>query len=282
MADLKIAVMLSSLRMDADAGFEKIAEMGVSGVHLGVGGGQFAPENLSKQDRKYLLQHLASLGLEISAVSAWGGGVHLEDDDCTEAIAQARAVLELAADLECGIWQGHVGIMPEDVNDPGWANHVRHHEEIAKHAEAVGACLAIETGPEPPYVLKRLIETVGSDTIRLNWDPANLILWPARYAQDAGEEYDRQKWMDLYQPVEGLNIVGEYVVHVHAKDALVHPDGKRQEVPFGTGWVDWDRFIGILHDDYGYDGYFAIEREVGDNPVADVQTAVDFLKGFKV
>jgi hypothetical protein len=89
-------------------------------------------------------------------------------------------------------------------------------------------------------VLKRLIETVGSDTIRINWDPANLILWPARYAKDAGEEYDKQKWMDLYQPVEGLDMVGEYVVHVHAKDALVHDNGERQEVAFGTGWVDWD------------------------------------------
>jgi|LSQX01.3.fsa_nt_gb sugar phosphate isomerase/epimerase len=282
MADLKIAVMLSSLRMEPYEGLEKIAEMGVTGVHLGVGGGQFAPENMSKQDRKDLLKHLDSLGLEISAVSAWGGGVHLEDDDCTEALAQAERVLELAADLECGIWQGHVGIMPEDVNDPGWANHVRHHEEIAKMGERIGACLAIETGPEPPYVLKRLIETVGSDVIRINWDPANLILWPARYAKDAGEEYDKQKWMDLFQPVEGLDMVGQWVVHVHAKDALVHDNGERQEVAFGTGWVDWDAFISKLHDDHGYDGYFAIEREVGENPVADIQTAVDFLKSFKV
>lgn len=282
MADLKIAVMLNSLRMEPYEGFEKIAEMGVTGVHLSVGGGPFSPDNMSKQDRSDLLAHLDSLGLEISAVSAWGGNVHLEEDDCSEALAQARDVLELAADLECAIWQGHVGIMPEDVNDPGWTNHVRHHEEIAKHGEAVGACLAIETGPEPPYVLKRLIETIGSDAIRINWDPANLILWPARFAKDAGEEYDRDKWFDLYQPVEGLDLVGEYVVHVHAKDALVHEDGERQEVAFGQGWVDWDAFIGKLCHDHGYDGYFAIEREVGENPVDDIQTAVDFLKNFKV
>ncbi len=280
MADLKIAVMLNSLRMEPYEGFEKIAEMGVTGVHLSVGGGPFSPDNMSKQDRRDLLAHLDSLGLEISAVSAWGGNVHLEEDDCSEALAQAKDVLELAADLECAIWQGHVGIMPEDVNDPGWANHVRHHEEIAKYGEAAGACLAIETGPEPPYVLKRLIETVGSDAIRINWDPANLILWPARFAKDAGEEYDRDRWFELYQPVDGLDLVGEYVVHVHAKDALVHDDGQREEVPFGEGWVDWDRFIGKLRDDHGYDGYFAIEREVGDNPVDDIQAAVDFLKNF--
>lgn len=282
MADLNIAVMLNSLRMDDPyRGFEKIAEMGVTGVHLSVTREPFRPQDMSKQDRKDLVKHLNSLGLEISAISAWGGNVHLEEDDCSEAIADARAYLEMAVDLECGIWQGHVGIMPEDENDPGWINHVKHHEMIAEHGEKVGACLAIETGPEPPYVLKRLIETVGSDAIRLNWDPANLILWPARYAQEAGEEYDKEKWMELYQPVEGLKMVGEYVVHVHAKDALVHEDGRAQEVAFGEGWVDWERFIGILRDDYDYDGYFAIEREVGENPVDDIQKAVDFLKNFE-
>ncbi|MCD6361701.1 MAG: sugar phosphate isomerase/epimerase [Armatimonadetes bacterium] len=282
MAKLKIAVMLNSLRMETpEQGFEKIAEMGVPGVHLSVGSGPFHPDNLDKQARKALLKQLDSFGLEVSALSAWGGGVHLEEDDCTEALEEARKVLELAADLECGIWQGHVGIMPEDESDPGWQNHVRHHEIIAKYGEQVGACLAIETGPEPPYVLKRLIETVGSDAIRLNWDPANLILWPARYAQEAGEKYDKQKWMDLYQPVEGLEMCGQWVVHVHAKDALVHEDGQRQEVPFGTGWVDWERLIELLYSK-GFDGYFAIEREVGENPVADIQTAVDFLKEFEI
>jgi len=282
MGNLKIAVMLNSLRMETpEQGFEKIAEMGVTGVHLSVGGGPFAPENLDKQARRELLKYLDGLGLEISAVSAWGGNVHLEEDDCAEALAQARDVLELSADLECAIWQGHVGIMPEDENDPRWHNHVRHHKVIAEHGEATGACLAIETGPEPPYVLKRLIETVDSDVIRINWDPANLILWPARYAEELGEEYDKDKWMELYQPVEGINMLGEYVVHTHAKDALVHEDGKRQEVAFGTGWVEWDRYIRLLADK-GFDGYHAIEREVGENPVADIQAAVDFLQGFEV
>ncbi len=282
MGNLKIAVMLNSLRMETpEQGFEKIAEMGVTGVHLSVGGGPFAPENLDKQARRDLLKYLDGLGLEISAVSAWGGNVHLEEDDCAEALAQARDVLELSADLECAIWQGHVGIMPEDENDPRWHNHVKHHRVIAEHGKATGACLAIETGPEPPYVLKRLIETVGSDAIRINWDPANLMLGPARYAQELGEEYDKDKWMELFQPVEGINLVGEYVVHTHAKDALVHEDGQRQEVAFGTGWVEWDRYIRLLADK-GFDGYHAIEREVGENPVADIQTAVDFLKGFEV
>ena len=66
-------------------------------------------------------------------------------------------------------------------------------------------------------------------------------------------------------------------MHTHAKDALVHPDGKRQEVPLGTGWVDWPRYVGYLRE-AGFDGYFAIERETGEDPVGDIQAAVDFLR----
>jgi len=271
--------MLSSLRMNTpEEGFAKIAEMGVPGVHLSTGaGGRFSPENLDAQARSDLVNYLESLGLEVSATSAWGGAVHLNEEGVEEHLEDGKRQLELAADLGCGIWQSHIGIMPEDEADPGWQNMVRNCSVLAEHGEKVGACLAIETGPEPPYVLKRLIETIGSPAIRINWDPANLILWPARFAKDLGEEYDRDKWFELFQPVEGIELVGEYVVHVHAKDALVHEDGQREEVPFGTGWVEWERFVSLLGDK-GYDGYFAIEREVGENPVADIQTAVDFLR----
>ncbi len=54
-------------------------------------------------------------------------------------------------------------------------------------------------------------------------------------------------------------------------------DGTGKEVPLGDGWVDWPRYVGYLRE-CGYDGYFAIEREVGANPQADIKKAVDFLR----
>ncbi|MFQ6098034.1 MAG: sugar phosphate isomerase/epimerase family protein, partial [Armatimonadota bacterium] len=149
----------------------------------------------------------------------------------------------------------------------------------SEHGERLGACLAIETGPEPPYVLKRLIETVGSEAIRINYDPANLILWPAGLAQRGGCEYDKQEALAKFQPVEGVNVLGPYVLHTHAKDALVHDDGRRQEVPLGAGWIDWPRYVGLLRE-YGFDGYFAIERETGEDPVGDIRRAVEFLRSL--
>ncbi len=280
MADLKIAITLSSLRMEPYEGMKKAVELGVSGLHISGVGGPFAPESLDALERKKLVKHVKSLGLEISAIVAWGGQVHLEEaEGHPENIAWAKRLLDLAADLECGICMAHVGIMPEDAQDPGWKNMVAAMQEIAEYGEQVGACLAIETGPEPPRILKRLIETVGSEAIRVNYDPANLILWPPALAKMRGEEYDKEQALADFQPTEGARVLGPYVVHTHAKDALVRPDGRPQEVPLGEGWVDWPRHIAYLQE-AGFDGYFAIEREVGERPVEDITRAVDFLRAL--
>jgi len=279
MADLKIAIMLGNLKMDPYEGMKVVAEMGVPGIHLSAGG-QFAPENMDAAARKKLVDHLQSLGLEISAISAWGGNVDLgEADKQAENVAAGKQLLELSRDLGPAIWQAHVGIMPHETSDPKWQVFVDAFGELAAHGEKVGACLAIETGPEPPRVVKLLIDTVGSEAVRVNYDPANLILWPARYMSDAGEAYDKEKAMGEYQPTEGVSVLAEYIVHTHAKDALVHEGGKRQEVPLGTGWVEWPRYTELLGE-AGYDGYFAIERETGDDPVGDIRRAVEFLRSL--
>ncbi|NOZ21974.1 MAG: sugar phosphate isomerase/epimerase [Planctomycetes bacterium] len=279
MPDLKTAIMLGNLKMDPYEGMKVVADMGVPAIHLSASG-PFAPDKLDAAGRKKLVSHLESLGLEISAISAWGGNVDLgEADKQAENVAAGRKLLELSRDLGPAIWQAHVGIMPHETSDPAWQIFVDSFKQLAEHGEKVGACLAIETGPEPPAVLKRLIETVGSEAIRVNYDPANLILWPARYMKDAGEPYDKEKATREYQPTEGVKILGEYIVHTHAKDALVREDGQRQEVPLGTGWVEWPRYIELLSE-AGYDGYFAIERETGEDPVGDIRRAVEFLRGL--
>ncbi len=280
MADLKIAVMLSNLRMDYYEGMEVVAEMGVPGIHVSVGGGPFTPENLAAAARKELARHIASLGLEISAVSAWGGNVDLgEEENWDENIEWGKRIMDLSADLDTDIWQGHCGIMPEDPSEPPWQRFLDGMGQLAEHGEKTGVRLAIETGPEPPFVLRRLLDEVASEYLCINWDPGNMILWPARYAQQLGEPYDKLKWIEKYQPNEGALVLADAIVHTHAKDALVHEDGTRQEVPLGEGWIDWPRYTGYLIGS-GYDGYFAIERETGDDPVGDINRAVEFLRSL--
>ncbi len=280
MDDARIAVKTNNLGLDRYEAMELVAGWGIGGVHI-TASGPFEPEKLSKQDRRDLVRHVESLGLTISAIMKWGGGVDLcEEEDWEANVEEGKRLLELAADLECGIWGAHVGIMPWETSDPGWENMVRAMERLGAHGESVGACVAIEMGPEPPRIVRRLIETVGSEAIRVNYDPANLVIWPALLAKRRGEEYDREWALEQYEPVEGARTLGEFVVHCHAKDAMVHDNGDYQEVPLGTGWVDFERWVSLLDDGAGFDGFYAIEREVGDDPVGDIHDAVEFLRGL--
>jgi sugar phosphate isomerase/epimerase len=49
-----------------------------------------------------------------------------------------------------------------------------------------------------------------------------------------------------------------------------------EEVPLGTGQVDFPRYLKAL-EEIGYRGFLTIEREVGEDPAADIATAVSFL-----
>ena len=42
--------------------------------------------------------------------------------------------------------------------------------------------------------------------------------------------------------------------------------------------MPWDAYLAAL-DDIGYKGFLTIEREVGDDPEADIRKAVAFLEG---
>ena len=108
-------------------------------------------------------------------------------------------------------------------------------------------------------------------------------------------------------PAEAVPVLAKYIVHTHAKDGLhlrdcnpsdvygsmdtydlTPPEQQSKgdgpvfkEVALGQGQVKWDEYIAALKA-IGYDGFLTIEREVGDNPKADITMAVDFLKAHNI
>ncbi|MNL80578.1 L-ribulose-5-phosphate 3-epimerase UlaE [compost metagenome] len=53
-----------------------------------------------------------------------------------------------------------------------------------------------------------------------------------------------------------------------------------REVPLGEGKVPFADYFAALQE-IGYTGYLTIEREVGDQPEADIRKAVAFINAFK-
>jgi len=277
---MKIAIIPTTGGEDPFRGMEIAVKLGVDGVHIPAYGGKLDLAGITHDERKEIKERIQSYGLEVSALIGWGGDVDLgEEKDLRRNIEWGKKLNETAVDVANGLWMAHVGIMPEDESSPKWARFVSSLKELSQHGEAIGATLALETGPEPPIIVREMIETINSPALRVNFDPANLLLWPPIIAQRHGKPFDYESAMKAFDPVKGLEVLIPYVVHAHAKDSILLPDGKASEVPLGTGMTNWR----ALHDIFkanNYNGYYAIEREVGEDAMGDVKKAVEFLKNL--
>jgi len=76
-----------------------------------------------------------------------------------------------------------------------------------------------------------------------------------------------------------LRALGSYVRQVHIKDARrTKVSGQwGEEVPVGTGEVNWPGFFGALKE-LNFTGNLVIEREAGDQRIADIITARNLIQ----
>ncbi len=275
---MKIAIIPTTGGEDPFRGMEIAVQLGVEGVHIPAYGGKLNLTERSREERLKIKERIKSYGLEVSALIAWGGDVDLgEEKNLRQNIEWGKKINETAVDMANGLWMAHVGIMPDDESHPKWARFVASLKELAQHGEEVGAILALETGPEPPVILRKMVETINSPAIRINFDPANLLLWPPTVYKRKGIPFNYDEAMENFDPVKGLKVLIPYVVHAHAKDSTLSPDGKAMEVPLGTGMTNWQALHQIFKEN-NYQGYYAIEREVGEKAMEDVKKAVEFLR----
>jgi sugar phosphate isomerase/epimerase len=156
-------------------------------------------------------------------------------------------VVDMAAALGVPSFACHVGFVPEDTSSPDYVAVRDMVRRISAYCAERGMSFALETGQEPAHVLLNFIKDVGSANLKINFDPANLILY------GTGD------------PIEALGVLAPYVISVHVKDGNWPPKGVPgalgTEMPLGEGAVGMERFIGKLKE-IGYRGPLTIEREV--------------------
>jgi sugar phosphate isomerase/epimerase len=174
-------------------------------------------------------------------------------------------ISDFAAALGVASIACHIGFVPEDTADPDYVVVRDMVRRVADHAARNGQTFALETGQEPAPVLLRFIQDVDRPNVRINFDPANMILY------GSGD------------PIEALRLLAPYFVSVHCKDGdwPAAADSLGAERPLGEGSVGIERFIATLKE-IGYQGTLNIEREVEDHAVKwrDIAAAVDLLRAI--
>ena len=279
MYDFPIGVILESFKTNRAAAIEKAAKMGANGIQMYATEGENSPENLSKSDRVELKREIENHNMVFSALCGDLGKGFGNKELNPSLIEKSKRIVELAKDLGTDIVTTHIGVVPEDKSHERYKVMQEACFELSRFADSMEAHFAIETGPERAVVLKGFLDDLSSKGVAVNLDPAN-------FKMVTGDD-----------PVQVVYTLKDYIVHTHAKDGnrlkignpefiykAVHPVPQGfddvqyfEEVPLGTGSVDFVKYLKAL-EDIGYKGFLTIEREVGDTPEADIRTAYDFLK----
>ncbi len=276
MYNFPIGVLLESFRLPLDEALDKAAELGFKGIQIYATTGAQAPENLSASQRKELLDKIKSRGLVVSALCGDLGKGFTDPDLNPELVEKSKRILDLAKDLETDIVTTHIGVVPEDKSKPRYAVMESACGQLAEYADSLNAHFAIETGPEKAATLKSFLDGLHSKGVAVNLDPANFVMV-------TGDN-----------PVDAVYTLKDYIVHTHAKDGkrifyrdpevvyglrkdVIVEDDSFIELPLGKGEVPFADYLKAL-EDIGYKGFLTIEREVGDDPSADIILARDFLR----
>ncbi len=277
---MKIGVIVDSFRKDFKSSVTDAKAIGADGVQIGhkflIG------ENNLRVDVAEAKKILDGAGIACSAVCA--------DIGCTMFYTGNRALIEkekkllyIAKELGTNIATTHIGVVPTDKACEQYKSMHAVCYELAEFAKSIDGHFAVETGPETSEILKDFLDSLGSDGVSVNLDPANLVMC-------AGDD-----------PVQAVYNLKDYIVHTHAKDGIqLKPFDTRgfyaptffgleklpagdyfKEVPLNQGGVNWDSYLGALRD-IGYNGYLTIERECGDTPSKDIAEAVRFLDSKNV
>jgi sugar phosphate isomerase/epimerase len=190
------------------------------------------------------------------------GGV-VPDEHWEQNWRNIRDVARIAAELGLKFVTFHAGFLPHEESDPQFAKLFGRIALIADLFAAKGIDLGFETGQETAETLGAFLTKLNRQSVGVNFDPANMILY------DKGD------------PIAALRALGPWLKSCHLKDATktTVPGIWGKEVVAGTGEVDWLAFFRVL-DELKFTGDLCIEREAGNQRVADIQAAMQFVESM--
>ena len=268
---MKLGVQVVLNQLNVDEKLAKVRELGFDYFQLCVWNQSFLNADVAKQVLeacdKYSLK-ISSLWCGWSGPAAWNfteGPITLglvPPEYRFQRMNELMRGSDFAKMIKVDKMVTHVGFIPENLTDPNYLPVLSAIKTVASYCKKNGQCFLFETGQETPITLLRAIEDIGLDNLGVNYDTANLVLYGKA------------------NPVDGLDIIGKYVMDVHAKDGEYPTCGKQlgKQKQIGEGVVNFPAVVAKLKA-LGYDGTLTIEREIsGEQQIKDIIESKTYLE----
>jgi L-ribulose-5-phosphate 3-epimerase len=275
-AGVALQTSKKAMRLGVITSISRNPESSIKLVHdLGFPTCQLVIESFDDATNDRLREAVTKYGVEVSCAVATGPPPEVYDfyngpltiglvpRQYREArIARIKQVSDFAKKAGISALQTHCGFIPENPNEPLYTEAVKAIRTAAAYCQQNGQTFRCETGQETPITLVRAIQDVALDNVGVNFDVANLILYGKA------------------NPVDAVELLGPYIMGVHAKDGL-YPTSRKElgrEVPIGQGKVNFPVLIDLLKK-VGYRNPVTIEREIeGGKQTDDILAAKAYLE----
>jgi sugar phosphate isomerase/epimerase len=260
MKPLRVGIVAESTGLPLRAAVAQAARMASQGVQLDAVG-DVTPDALGETGRREFRNLLRSFGQDRAALHVPLRRGLDAAENLQPRLDHLRKVMQLAFDLG---GRRVVVPFPPVPDDPATPRAVTLRESLlalAGYGDRVGTVLAVEVGFDSGQKVRDYLAGFDTGSLRVTYDPANLLVHG-------------------HDPVANLHPLKEYLGHVHARDARRAGLSRGlQEVPVGAGDVDWMALTATLQV-LEFDGFLVVEREQGEDKLADVAAGVKFLRRF--
>lgn len=252
---------------------QNLEELGFQAGQLGISG-ELSLSGQADQWRRGLESHPVALS---TAICSYHGESYADiptvertvglvpEGTRQERVQRTKEIADLAAAVGIPSVACHIGFVPHERSKPLYTAIRDVARDIADYCGERGLTFALETGQEPADILLRFVEDVDRPNLKINFDPANMILY------GTGD------------PLQAMEVLAGRIVSVHCKDGdpppAGEPDALGKERALGQGSVGIPAFVEKLRA-IGYTGILSIEREEPDAAVrtADIRSAAKLLQ----
>jgi sugar phosphate isomerase/epimerase len=258
MKHLKIGIRLESLGLPLRKALAEASRLGVAGVQIDAAG-DLGPNALSQTGRREFRNLLRGYSVELTALCCpLRRGLDAAEDQ-EPRLDHVRKVMTLAYDLGPRVVIIEAGQVPGEKEVERGRLMRDALSNLAGHGDRIGTTLALATGLESGAVLAEYLRSFDSGSLAANLDPANLLLHG-------------------FDPIQSARDLTSKIAHIHARDCRRASTSRAaQEVPLGHGDIDWMSYLETL-EEIEYRGWLVVERQSGENRVADVAAGVGFLR----
>ena len=260
MKPLRVGIVVESTGLPLRQAIAHAARMASEGIQADAVG-DLAPDALGETGRREFRNLLRSYTQELAALHVPLRRGLDAAENLQPRLDHLRKVMQLAFDLGSRRVVVPFPKVPDDETTPQAATLRESLLVLGQHGDRVGTALALEVGFDSAEKVRDYLASFDTGSLKVTYDPANMLV-------------------NGHDPLASLHPLKDLLAHVHARDARSASLSRGlQEVPLGAGDVDWMAFTATLQVlDFG--GFLAVEREQGENKLADVANGVKFLRRF--